>query len=174
VVTVWVPGGRVSEGQLMEIKEETIRDLGNLVVVAGWSRNWDGRWPGFHCITVEYWQYIVPRQRYCYSSSMILKIVFRQHLALSVWIYLKALQPKHYSSIEKYQAGAKEFMEIFALLNQPLACLACLRVGYGCFSQNDDFRSKYLEHTLHRHFYYNFNRKIVATLSSQLATDVSL
>jgi hypothetical protein len=30
---------RVSEGQLMEINEETIRDWGNLVVVAGWSRN---------------------------------------------------------------------------------------------------------------------------------------
>jgi hypothetical protein len=29
--------GRVSKGQLMEIKEEIIRDLGNLVVVAGWS-----------------------------------------------------------------------------------------------------------------------------------------
>jgi hypothetical protein len=41
--------GRVSEGQLMEIKEETIRDLRNLVVVAGWSRNWGGRRPGFHC-----------------------------------------------------------------------------------------------------------------------------
>jgi hypothetical protein len=36
-------GGRVSvsEGQLMEIKEETIRNWGNLVVVAGWSCN---RW----------------------------------------------------------------------------------------------------------------------------------
>jgi hypothetical protein len=32
-------GGHVSEGQLMEIKEETIWDLGNLVVVAEWSRN---------------------------------------------------------------------------------------------------------------------------------------
>jgi hypothetical protein len=39
------------------------------------------------------------------------------------------------------------------------------------FSQIDDFRSKYLEHG---HFYHNFNRKIVAKLSSQLATDASL
>jgi hypothetical protein len=31
--------GCVSEGQLMEIKEETIRDCGNWVVVAGWSHN---------------------------------------------------------------------------------------------------------------------------------------
>jgi hypothetical protein len=40
VVVVWVPGGRrVGEGHLMEIREETIRDWGNLVVMAGWSRN---------------------------------------------------------------------------------------------------------------------------------------
>jgi hypothetical protein len=32
-------GGRVGEGQLMEIKEETIRDWGNSVVLAGWSCN---------------------------------------------------------------------------------------------------------------------------------------
>jgi hypothetical protein len=32
-------GDHVGEGQLMEIKEETIRDWGNLVVVAGWSSN---------------------------------------------------------------------------------------------------------------------------------------
>jgi hypothetical protein len=32
-------GGRVSEGQLMETKDETIQDLENFVVVAGWSRN---------------------------------------------------------------------------------------------------------------------------------------
>jgi hypothetical protein len=32
-------GGHVGEGHLMEIKEETIQDWGNLVVVAGWSRN---------------------------------------------------------------------------------------------------------------------------------------
>jgi hypothetical protein len=43
-------GGRVSEGQLIEIKAETIRDWGNLVVVAGWSLNWGGRRPGFYCI----------------------------------------------------------------------------------------------------------------------------
>jgi hypothetical protein len=37
---LWVTSvGRVSDAQLMEIKEETIRDLGNLVVVAGWLRN---------------------------------------------------------------------------------------------------------------------------------------
>jgi hypothetical protein len=29
----------------MEIKEETIRDWGNLVVVAGWSHNGGGRRP---------------------------------------------------------------------------------------------------------------------------------
>jgi hypothetical protein len=34
-------------------------------------------------------------------------------------------------------------------------------------SQIDDFQSKYLEH---RHFSHNFNRKIAAELSSQLAT----
>jgi hypothetical protein len=32
------------------------------------------------------------------------------------------------------------------------------------FSQTDDFQSKYPEHS---HFYHNFNRKIVAKLSSQ-------
>jgi hypothetical protein len=26
--------------------------MGNLVVVAGWSRNWGGRRPGFHCISI--------------------------------------------------------------------------------------------------------------------------
>jgi hypothetical protein len=30
-------GGRVSAGQLLEIKEETIRDWERLIVVAGWS-----------------------------------------------------------------------------------------------------------------------------------------
>jgi hypothetical protein len=39
------------------------------------------------------------------------------------------------------------------------------------FSQIDDLRSKYLER---RHFYHDFNGKIVAELSSQLATDASL